>query len=85
MIYHSGELPAQYKYFTAKVYNRIMPCCKKIVACKYLLWKIKIVTLPSLYILSLMNFETKNRKTFTEISEIHRLDTEFCPIYCAFC
>jgi len=54
---------------------RIMLGCKKRVSCRNLLRKLKILTLVSQHILSLMPFVIKNKNQFKGNSEIHSVDT----------
>jgi len=54
---------------------RIMIGCRSSDSCRKLFIKLKILPLPSLYILSLLLFVIKNKELFTTSNEIHSICT----------
>ena len=71
-----GTSPHSKKIFRMqKRIVRIMMGCRKEVSCRNLFWKLKILSLMSQYILSLMMFIIKNKNQFTVNSEIHNVNT----------
>jgi hypothetical protein len=71
-----GKLFSQYKIFkTQKKIIRIIAGCRSRGSCRDLFKNLKILPLPSQYILSLLLFVIYNRDKFKVNSDVHNINT----------